>query len=223
MAEEYSLVPATGVVPALKNTLLNEDAKSLAAEYLEIGIDTILENDALKGIPIVGTVASLCKTGLFLRERHYIKETLHFIVGFNEGTLSSSEFCKYEERITASEEAMEEELERVVLLLDSHINSNQSRRLGKFYAAFRERKITWDTFCELSEVNSRMYEADYPVLVAIGTGNAKAFSRDYRASRLAGNGLIMDNGPLVEEGTLTLGENNYECTQLGQTFLRCCR
>ena len=66
------------LVPALKTTLF-EPTYDLAFEYAEIGIDALLNNDTLKAIPFVNTIATICKVGYSLHERNLIKQTLSFI------------------------------------------------------------------------------------------------------------------------------------------------
>ena len=50
------------LVPALKDTLFSPTYE-IAAEYAEIGIDALLDNEVLKGIPVVSTLSSICKIG----------------------------------------------------------------------------------------------------------------------------------------------------------------
>lgn len=75
------------LVPALKDTLF-APTYELVAEYAEIGIDSLRESDALKDIPIVSTLAAICKVGYNIRECNLIKQTLDFIMEFNAGTIS---------------------------------------------------------------------------------------------------------------------------------------
>ena len=50
------------LVPALKDTLFSPTYE-IVAEYAEIGIDALLDNEVLKGIPVVSTLSSICKIG----------------------------------------------------------------------------------------------------------------------------------------------------------------
>ena len=82
------------LVPALKETLF-APTYELVAEYAEIGIDSLLESDALKGIPVVGTMAAICKVGYNIHERNLIKQTLEFVMGFNAGTISQEKIDEH--------------------------------------------------------------------------------------------------------------------------------
>lgn len=75
------------LVPALKDTLFSPTYE-IVAEYAEIGIDALLDNEVLKGIPVVSTLSSICKIGYNLHERNLIKQTLAFITEFNSGSIS---------------------------------------------------------------------------------------------------------------------------------------
>ena len=60
----------------------------LAAEYIEIGIDEVLENNVLQEIPVMNTISTAYKVGLNIRERNLAKQTLAFLRGFNNGSIS---------------------------------------------------------------------------------------------------------------------------------------
>lgn len=53
------------LVPALKSTLF-EPTYDIVFEYAEIGIDALLNNEALKAIPFVNTIAAICKAGYII-------------------------------------------------------------------------------------------------------------------------------------------------------------
>lgn len=61
----------------------------------------------------------------------------------------------------------EEELGRVLIVLNSNIDVKKSELLAKFYHAYVEEKIDWDTFCELSDVTTRLFITDIHLLYAV--------------------------------------------------------
>ncbi|MBR3751779.1 MAG: hypothetical protein IKK50_01440, partial [Ruminiclostridium sp.] len=77
----------TNLVPSFKDSLFSP-TYDISAEYLEIGLDMLIESDITRDIPIVNSIASVCKIGYNLHERNLIKQTLAFILGYNNGTLS---------------------------------------------------------------------------------------------------------------------------------------
>lgn len=215
--EEFSM----GLVSSLGMSIFNPDTREISIELAEIEIDKIFENEILKDIPIVRSVSVVCKAGIYLREKHLIKQTLHFIIGFNQGKLSEKKLNKYRSRIMKNDTALKKELERVIFLLDSHISDQQSQRLGAFYVAYTHGEITWEEFCELEEVNLRMFEADIQVLQSIDEDDTKDYSKDYHAARLFAIGLLLERGAIPKKGVrVYFNEKNYTCSALGKMFLQ---
>lgn len=72
----------TNLIPSLKASLFNPISTSMSDSLIdiaELGLDSVLQDGVLKDVPIFGTIASLCKTGVNLRERNLIRQTAVFI------------------------------------------------------------------------------------------------------------------------------------------------
>lgn len=123
------------LVPALKDTLFSPTYE-IVAEYAEIGIDALLDNEVLKGIPVVSTLSSICKIGYNLHERNLIKQTLAFITEFNSGSISQGKLNEHREKLEANPKEAEKELGRVLIILGNQVEQIQSQVLGSFYAAY---------------------------------------------------------------------------------------
>ena len=81
---------------------------------------------------------------------------------------------------------------RVLILLNSNIDIKKSELLAKFYHAYVEEKITWDLFCELSDVTTRMFITDIQLLYAVYNKQVTDTTQCevYRADRLIALGLL---------------------------------
>ena len=164
----------TELVPAMRKTIFNS-AADVIGDYAEIGIDAVLESDALKAIPVVGTISAVCKVGYNLHERNLIKQTIEFLRGFNEKKLDQA--------------------------------------------------ISWEKFCELAEVNRRMFVNDYEILQKVYENDGMRLEgRElYPIDRLISLGLLQlrnrlggveiqsFDAPLVEKPDVII-------TSLGKTF-----
>ena len=91
----------TELVPAMRKTIFNS-AADVIGDYAEIGIDAGLESDALKAIPVVGTISAVCKVGYNLHERNLIKQTIEFLRGFNEKKLYQAVIDKHRVKLEAN-------------------------------------------------------------------------------------------------------------------------
>lgn len=205
------------LISALKNSLIKEWEGTIE-DILEVSVDSILEEGLLRNIPIVGTVNAICKTGLHIRERHFVKETLLFVNALNEGMLSKEKIERHKETLDSNPEMAEKELERILLIIDSHISSNQSVRLGHFYRAYINGAISWDKFSELTQVNQRIFEEDVNLLISLNSG--LEFKGSYKGLRLSSLGLISVKEPTLVNENLIVNNQDYELTGFGKMFLQ---
>lgn len=212
------------LVPALKETLFSPTYE-IVAEYAEIGIDALLDNEVLKEIPVVGTLSALCKVGYNLHERNLIKQTLAFITEFNSDSISQEKLDAHREKLEANPQEAEKELGRVLIILGKQVEQIQSQVLGSFYAAYIKGAISWEKFCELSEANRRMFVSDYQILfeAAINDG-LKIQSRElYQVDRLISLGLLQNQNRLGGDDWIKMmdnpeKQNDIIVTSFGRTF-----
>ena len=76
------------ILPAFRDSLF-QNCTDLLQDYGEVAIDTILGPNIFSDIPIVSTVTAICKAGLNIKERNYLRQTLAFIKGFHSGTIDN--------------------------------------------------------------------------------------------------------------------------------------
>ena len=175
------------------------NTKDILEDYMEVGIDALINNDVIKEIPIVKTIAAVLKVGKNIYDRNLLKQTLTFINEFNKNDISQEELDKYREQIEKDNKKCEEELGRVLLLLNKFIDKEKSIILAKLYKAYIKKIITWDEFCEYSEITNRIFIQDLKILKDIynrkiidDKGNNK-----FRIERLYNTGLVGWNPRVV--------------------------
>ena len=184
------------LIPSLKNTLF-APAFEISKDFLEIGLDSLLEDPILTEVPIVNTLASLCKVGYNLRERNLINQLIRFIYAFNNGTISPGDLEKHRLELDGNPKKAEQELSRILLILDSTIDIEQSEVLGRFYRAYINGLISWSLFFELSEANRRIFTCDYTLLQHIFIKDSLQLhaSELYQTDRLISLGLVQRMRP----------------------------
>lgn len=212
------------LIPSFRDTIFNPTYE-IAAEFAEIGIDALLESDALKGIPVINSIAALCKVGYNLHERNLIKQTLAFITGYNSGVIPLEQVETHRTELERDHKKAEKELGRVLIILGNHIESIQSNVLGCFYKAYIQGAISWDKFCELSEANRRMFLTDYTVLFEAARNNGLNIGERelYQVDRLISLGLLQNANRLggtiiVDFNDPTEKEKDIIITSFGKTF-----
>ena len=86
------------LVENFEKSLFN-DSKDIIEDYLEIGIDSIIDNGILKEIPIVKTLVGVLKVGKTVHDRNLLKQTLVFINEFNRNETRQDKIEEYKKRI----------------------------------------------------------------------------------------------------------------------------
>lgn len=179
------------VIPAFETSLL-EPVFSSSIELTEIGIDSLLEDGFFKNIPIVSLLIGIGKTAQNIHDRNLLKQTLIFIKTFNDKQISEDKLKKYKEAINKSPKKAEEELGRVLIILNGNIEIKKSQMLAKIYRAYIEEIIRWNQFCELSDVVNRLFIVDINLLYKVYKNKINDTSQcyAYQADRLISLGLL---------------------------------
>jgi hypothetical protein len=219
------------LIPAFRDSVFSP-LSGPASDFIEIGIDAIFDNDALKSIPFVSTVVGLCKVGVNIHERNLLRQTAIFIEEFNNGNIDIKRLEKYRKELEENPEKAEKELGRVLILLGKQIDEIQSKVLGSFYNAHVKGSVSWEKFCELTEANSRMFAGDYDILreASIESGLNINGRELYQIDRLISLGLLKNQQRLgsglgsyvtVFDENLSLHDpmsKDVMLTSFGQTF-----
>lgn len=76
---------------------LKDELVSTISEFVEIGLDSVMEESILKDIPIVKTAVSLYKIGHGIKDRYNIKKLVAFLNEINYGIADESKRLKYQQ------------------------------------------------------------------------------------------------------------------------------
>ncbi len=179
------------VIPAFETSLL-EPVFSSSIELTELGIDSLLDDGVFRNIPIVSLLVGVGKTAQNIHDRNLLKQTLNFIKTFNDRHISNEKLKKYKETINTNPKKAEEELGRVLIILNSNVEIRKSQMLAKIYRAYIEEIINWEQFCELSDVITRLFITDIHLLYKIYNREITDTSQclGYQVDRLISLGLI---------------------------------
>lgn len=207
------------LLPAFEASLF-PDKIDTSIDFLADRLDSLIENETLKNTPIFKTVLELCKIGTALHERNLMRQTLAFLLGLNNGLLTEEQTAAYRKKVFKNQKRTLQELERILIVLNQQIDVQHSQILGLFYRAYVDQKIDWNTFCELDEINRRMFTSDYDALF-----NFELFEETetqhadrYREERLASLGLLQPMEGKQTWGDVENGTTKYELSSIGEIF-----
>jgi len=211
------------LIPSFAESIFT-DIKDPLIDTTEIGLDAIIKQaPALSAIPIVGWCAAAYEVSKSIQAMNFRKQTLIFIKELNSGKIDAQKLSAYREMLTTNSKKAEEELGRVILILNSTIDEKQTIVLASLFRRYINELISWDKFVELSEINKRMLVADYSILRDYKEEKAVSSEYparpDYQMQRLLSLGLLIDNvsGPSTF-GTITMNSHTYTISSLGTEF-----
>ena len=95
-----------------------------------MSIDSILDVGLFKELPIVNILVGIKNTAQNIHDRNLLKQTLEFIKEFNAGTINKEKLQKYKETLEEDSSKAEKELGRVIIILNSTIESEKSKMVA---------------------------------------------------------------------------------------------
>lgn len=209
------------IVPEFNDSLLI-DSSDIMGDYLELGIDSILENDSLKEIPIIKTFLSVGKIAKNIRERNLIKNLVIFLNELNSGNIDKEKLNRHKEELRQDHKKAEKELGRVLIILEQTIDNIKSSILGKLYKAYINQEIDWNLFVEFSEITNRLYVNDLSILLLIYNNQLSDTSNRsdlYRIERLNSLGVVGLAPKAIFIGTNASRQDSYiTLNQIGKIY-----
>lgn len=209
------------IVPEFNDSLVI-NSSDIIGDYLELGIDSILENNSLKEIPIVKTFLSIGKITKNIRERNLIKNLVIFLNELNSGNIDKEKLNKHKEELRQNHKKAEKELGRVLIILDQTIDNIKSSILGKLYKAYVNQEIDWNLFVEFSEITNRLYINDLNILLLIFNNQLSDTSNRndlYRIERLNSLGIVGLAPKAIFIGTNASRQDSYiTLNQIGKIY-----
>jgi hypothetical protein len=213
------------LIPSYRDTLFGL-VTDISIDIAETMIDSVLKDDLLKDIPVIGMIISLCKVGACIREKNLLAQTITFINSFNNGSIDPEILRSHREELENNPKKAERELGRIILLLDSHTDLIKSKILGRFYRAYIRGLITWEKFSELAKANKQLFITDYKILIGLNSkkidiNDKVSEDREYKLLRLMSLGLVFERrARLIGANKLEYHECRFETTPFGRTFVQ---
>lgn len=143
--------------PSLEESLVRSIAKpnltELAADLAEVGLDQLLQDGALRDIPVLGILVGLCRTAGVVRDRIFAVKVIRFLVGLGAIPMEDRERLLKQHDQPAERRHLGETL---VLLLDRLDDMHKPEALAKLFAAYVRGRCDLETFRRLSTALDRV-------------------------------------------------------------------
>ena len=232
------------LVEDLKLSLFEKTADvgiDFAELYLDNVLDIVSNNEILKEIPVVKTLYTIGKVGAAIHEKNLLRKTLIFITSFNSKTITPKKLDKYKKKINEKPHYVQEELGRVLLILNKILDDSKAQILANLYRNYVEEKINWDEFCEMTDITERIFLTDMAALLkgyenyGLNIGDVESYHIDRLISlglfenflRLSGEVFLSTKDTAWESGSsnaVTESKNNSKdvmITKLGKLYCEC--
>ncbi len=209
------------IIPSFKDSLL-QDSSSLVKDYMEIGIDSILDECVLKDFPIIGTIVGVSKTVENIRDRNLLKNLYVFIQEINSGTIDKNKLEEYKRKLDSDKKFAEKELGRALILLDKYVDNNKAYILAKLFKAYINGIIVWNELVEYSEMIENIFDTDIILLKKVVNGEIKKTdnSNRFRFERLSALGVVsLSLKTMFTYGELILTDKYIVVTEFGNKFV----
>lgn len=182
------------IIPSFRDSLFSKNTDILI-DISEYTIDNLIKSsDTLTDFPIIKTIASVLKGAYNIYDRNLLKNTLVFIQELNSGTIDEEKYIAYKATLEHNPNKCEKELGRVILILNNIIDVSKSKMLARLFKAYINKVLTWEEFCEYSEIVNRIFLEDIELLIKINEGEVTFINEDdkekYRIHRLNSIGVI---------------------------------
>ncbi len=188
---------------------LKERAFDLATDYAELGLDTFMDNDAIKEIPIVKSVIGLVKGGIAVREIFLAKKLLTFLKEYHSGKLKLEKKEAFLQKFQDDKRYRESIVEQIMILNDRFISIEKSKVLANLFLAHLNDKFDWEGFCQLSECLDDLHTRAFKVLDDSANSKDPFHFLTYEQEK-DGGGVLFSAGICIIHG------NHYSINAYGQ-------
>jgi hypothetical protein len=114
---------------------------NLGEEYLEMGLDSFLDDGIIKEVPIVNKVYSILKIGINISQAFFLKNLTNFIVYISDFSLEDrKEFVKKYKRDD------KDFSEKLILVLDRLDETDKCYYLSQIFKSYAYGKIDYTLF-----------------------------------------------------------------------------
>ena len=143
---------------------LGAEVTDCLGDIIEAGIDSVMDEGLLQGVPFISTVVSLFRIGRSIHERHQIKKLASFVDEIRRKTVEADKLEEYRQEFLSDEKKRNSELEYIMIIVDRYVSYEKPRLLAALYLAYLDGNIEWTEFTTYAEVVDRLLPTDIALL-----------------------------------------------------------
>jgi len=170
---------------SLIKTIGKNGAQDILSNMGELTLDSIIENEAINQIPIIGTLRSAYKITNSISDYLFIQKLLKFLKELN--TLSIDEKDKMKSKIDNEDKYGKKIGENLLEIINKIDDNDKPKIIAKIFKAYINQEIDFQYFLKFSQIVNKSYLPDLLNLTDFATG--QSFSNE-KSSGLFSMGLL---------------------------------
>lgn len=201
----------TSLSIAFGNSLKDEVASGIS-NLAEVGLDAIMDEGIFKDIPILSTAIAIYKIGSSIKERHNMKKLIVFLNEINKQIVSEERRSEYQQKFQGNEKFRNQEIEYLLVLIDSYISYDKPQMLAKLYLAYLDEKIDWNLFSTYATAIDNLLPGDYECIISFDSEISVLEREMGNESYIRLNSLGMISEKFDKTGLVEDGNGGYAMT-----------
>ncbi|MRT93567.1 hypothetical protein [Ancylomarina sp. 16SWW S1-10-2] len=170
----------------------------LSVDYSEIYLDDLIENEALKEIPLVKSVVGVIKAGISINQFWFAKKLLTFIQEFNSNSIEPEKKEKFQTRVLNDCKFRKKVVEQTMVFIDRHIVVTKTKISAQLFKAFVEEKIDFSEYTALNISLEEMHPDSFQFLDELSLSNFEV-SQDKKADKKFDEQALLLSSGLARE------------------------
>jgi hypothetical protein len=170
----------------------------VSLDHAELALDELFDNDLVKEIPLVKTVAAVYRGVVGIRERQFVRKLLSFLHEVQSQGTDGPKWEEFRVRLDHDDEFRRRCTEHILIIIDRFIEDDKAKIAGQLLLAHVEGKIDWERFVDLTLCLERLHRGGYDLLQNLvdppeGVPNREGHGKDAEGF-LASAGLAIRYG-----------------------------
>lgn len=184
---------------------MKDDIISLISDFGEFTLDYFIQDGAIKDLPIVGSLFSIIKVSIDVRDRIFVEKIKSFVENIDQNTKWREKFSDDDECIKISKQ--------LLYIVDSCDDDNKLKLIGMAFNYLVNGKISRDEYFYTVNIISKSFFPFLKILLDIDGSDDKRFKNDNTKYDYVGIAHLLNIGALDFDGQ-TMASFNAETGKL---------
>lgn len=140
----------TNINDSIIESITSSEISNLVGDFGEMGIDSLINDESIKKIPVVSWFVSFYKSGITIRDRILLKKIVRFLLNLND--ISQFEKTKFIQEVNTNSAFKKRVVENLLIVLDKLDETEKSELLAKIFSKYISREISFEEWLKFSNI-----------------------------------------------------------------------